>query len=160
MVQLFFIRYLWHDNTAYILIKNAHCVHISIFYFYQASIKFTSILQGTSQALGQSYDCPIWLHCPSASKTAMNISHGYTRVDNITLISSPPGQNGCHFGRRYLMCIFLNENDRIQMQISLKFVPRSPIVNKPAFVQVMAWCWIGDKPLPEPMMAQFTDALA
>ena len=29
-------------------------------------------------------------------------------------------------------CIFLNENDRIQIQISLKFVPRSPIDNKPA----------------------------
>ena len=34
-------------------------------------------------------------------------------------------------------CIFLNENDRIPIQISLKFVPRSPIYNKPALVQVM-----------------------
>ena len=33
-------------------------------------------------------------------------------------------------------CIFLNENDRIQ--ISLKFVPKSPLDNKPALVQVMA----------------------
>ena len=49
-------------------------------------------------------------------------------------------------------CIFLNENDRILIQISLKFVPRSPIDNKPALVQIR------DKPLPEPMMAQFTDA--
>ena len=55
-------------------------------------------------------------------------------------------------------CIFLNENDIIPIQISLKFVPRSPIDNKPALVQVMAWRRIGDKPLPEPMMAQFTDA--
>ena len=31
-------------------------------------------------------------------------------------------------------CIFLNENDRISIQISLKFVPRSPIDNKPALV--------------------------
>ena len=43
-------------------------------------------------------------------------------------------------------------------QISLKFVPRSPIDNKPALVQVMAWRRTGDKPLPEPMMTQFTDA--
>ena len=50
-------------------------------------------------------------------------------------------------------CIFLNENDRIPIKISLKFVPRSPINNKPALVQVMAWHKIGDKPLPEPMMA-------
>ena len=55
-------------------------------------------------------------------------------------------------------CIFLNENDRIAIQISLKFVQRSPIGNKPVFVQVMAWCWIGDIPLPEPMLTQFTGA--
>ena len=55
-------------------------------------------------------------------------------------------------------CIFLNENYIIPIQISLKFVPRSPIDNKLALVQVMAWCQIGGKPLPEPVMAQFTDA--
>ena len=55
-------------------------------------------------------------------------------------------------------CIFLNENDRIMIWISLKFVPGSPIGNKPALVQVMAWRRSGDKPLPEPMLTQFTDA--
>ena len=55
-------------------------------------------------------------------------------------------------------CIFLNENDGISIKISLKFGPRSPIDNKPALVQAMAWRRIGDKPLPEPMMAQVTDA--
>ena len=54
-------------------------------------------------------------------------------------------------------CIFLNENDRIPIQISLKFVPMSPIDNKPALVQAMAWRRAGDKPLPEPMLAQFLD---
>ena len=47
-------------------------------------------------------------------------------------------------------CIFLNENDKILIKISLKYVPRSPIDNKPALVQVMAWRQIGDKPLSEP----------
>ena len=55
-------------------------------------------------------------------------------------------------------CISLNQNDRILIRISLKFVPRSPIDNKPALVQVMAWHRTGDKPLPEVMLAQFTDA--
>ena len=55
-------------------------------------------------------------------------------------------------------CIFLNENDRIQIQISLEFVHRSPIDNKPALIQVMAWRRACDKPLPEPMMTQFTGA--
>ena len=50
-------------------------------------------------------------------------------------------------------CIFLNENDINPIQISLNVFPRSPINNKPALVQVMAWRRIGDKPLPEPMMA-------
>ena len=38
-----------------------------------------------------------------------------------------------------IKCIFFNENDIIPIQISLKLVPRSPIDNKPAVVQVMAW---------------------
>ena len=54
-------------------------------------------------------------------------------------------------------CIFLNENDRILIRISLKFVPRCLVDNKPALVQVMAWRWLGDKPLPEPMMTEFID---
>ena len=53
--------------------------------------------------------------------------------------------------------IFLNENCRISMQLSLKFVP-SPVDSKSALVQVMAWHRTGDKPLPEAMMLQFTDA--
>ena len=49
--------------------------------------------------------------------------------------------------------ILLNENGRIPIQISLKFVPKSPFGNMPALVQVMAW-----RRIPEPMMIQFTDA--
>ena len=51
--------------------------------------------------------------------------------------------------------IFLNENDRIWIQISLKFVPRSPIDNNAALVQVMAWHQTGDKPLPETIMVHW-----
>ena len=55
-------------------------------------------------------------------------------------------------------CIFLNEKDRIPIQISLKFVPKSAIDNKPTLAEVMAWCQTGDKPLPEPMLTLFIDA--
>ena len=41
--------------------------------------------------------------------------------------------------------IFLNENVKIAIQISLKCVPNDPVDNKPALVKIMAWCWIGDK---------------
>ena len=55
-------------------------------------------------------------------------------------------------------CIFLNVNYIILFQISLEIVSGSPIENKPALVQVMAWHRIGDKPLPEPRLTPFTDA--
>ena len=51
--------------------------------------------------------------------------------------------------------IFLNENCSIPIPISLKFVPKSPIDNVPALVQVMAWRQMGTKPLLEPMLNQF-----
>ena len=53
-------------------------------------------------------------------------------------------------------CIFLNGNNRILIQISQKFVPMSPIGNKPALVQVMAWRRTGNKLLPESVLTQFT----
>ena len=48
--------------------------------------------------------------------------------------------------------ILLNENGKIPIQVSLNFVPKGPINNIPALVQVMAWRRTGDKPLPESMM--------
>ena len=54
--------------------------------------------------------------------------------------------------------IFLNVNARMLMQISLKFVPEGPIDNRSALVQVVSSRRTGDKPLPEAMMTQFTDA--
>ena len=49
----------------------------------------------------------------------------------------------------------------ILIHISLKCDRKGPIDNKTASVQVMAWQWLGtgDKPLPEPMMTQFTDVI-
>ena len=54
--------------------------------------------------------------------------------------------------RRHIQPIFLNENIRISIKICLKFVPKVPINNIQALVQVMAWRRPGDKPLSEPMM--------
>ena len=63
-----------------------------------------------------------------------------------------PRQNGRRFADDTFKRIFLNENVRILIKISLKFVPKGPINNIPALVQIMAWCRSGDKPLSEPMM--------
>ena len=65
-----------------------------------------------------------------------------------------PRQNGRRFADDTFKRIFLYENVRILIKISLKFVPKGPINNNPALVQIMAWRWSGDKPLSEPMMVQ------
>ena len=64
-----------------------------------------------------------------------------------------PRQHGRHFADGAPKRIFLNENVRISIKISLKFVPKGPISNILSLVQIMAWHWPGDKPLFEPMLA-------
>ena len=63
-----------------------------------------------------------------------------------------PRQHGHHFAEDTLKRIFMNENVIISIKISLKFVPKGPIKNFPAMIQIMAWRCPGDKPLSEPMM--------
>ena len=63
-----------------------------------------------------------------------------------------PRQNGRHFPDDIFKCIFLNESIRISIEISLKFVPKGPINNIRALVQIMAWRRPGDKPLSESML--------
>ena len=65
-----------------------------------------------------------------------------------------PGQNGRHFADDIFKCIFVNENVRIPIKISLKFVPKGPNNNIPALIQTMAWRRPGDKPLSGPMMVR------
>ena len=54
--------------------------------------------------------------------------------------------------------IFSNENVIISIQISLEFLLKGPVDNKSALVQIMDWRRLGDKPLLEAVMSQFTDA--
>ena len=63
-----------------------------------------------------------------------------------------PKQNGRHFADDIFKCNFVNENVCIPIQISLKFVPKVPIKNIPALVQIIGWRRAGDKPLSEPMI--------
>ena len=69
-----------------------------------------------------------------------------------------PRQNGRHLADDIFKRIFFNENFRISIKISPKFVPNDPADNKSALVQLMAWHRTGDKPLPEPMTTQSRDA--
>ena len=48
------------------------------------------------------------------------------------------------------------------MELRFKFhwnvILEVQLTNKPTLVHIMAWRPTGDKPLPEPIMTQFTDA--
>ena len=65
-----------------------------------------------------------------------------------------PRQNGRFSADDTFKHIFLNENIRISIKISLKFVPKGLINNIPVLVLIMAWRRSGDKPLSEPMMVR------
>ena len=49
-----------------------------------------------------------------------------------------PRQNGRHFADDTFKRIFLNENITISIKISLKYVPKGPINNDSALVQIVA----------------------
>ena len=85
--------------------------------------------------------------------------HQHAEILLTTCINSlRPRQNRCHFADDVFKWYFMNENVWIPIKLSLKSVPKGPINNIPALVQIMAWRRTGDKPLSEPMMTQFNDA--
>ena len=45
-----------------------------------------------------------------------------------------------------------------QLQFNWSLFPKGPIDYKSALLQVVAWHRTGEKPLPESMLTQFTDA--
>ena len=75
----------------------------------------------------------------------------YSRSSTRRVNTLKPRQNGCHFPDDIFKSIFLNENVWILIEISLKFVPKCPIINIPALGQIMAWRRTGNMPLSEPM---------
>ena len=74
--------------------------------------------------------------------------------EGLCLFTLRPRQNGRYFPDNIFEYIFLKENVWIPIKISLKFVPKSPINNVPALVQIMTWRRPGDKPLSEPMLVR------
>ena len=61
------------------------------------------------------------------------------------------------FQMTFSKVIFLNENLSISTKISIKLVPKGPLNNIPALVQLIDWYPTGNKPLSEAMMAYFPD---
>ena len=62
-----------------------------------------------------------------------------------------PRHHGRHFADSIFKLIFLYENCCILIQISLKFVPKGQIYNKPALFQIIVWLETGNMPFSEQM---------
>ena len=75
-----------------------------------------------------------------------------------TIITLRPEQNGWYFADNFFNGVFMKEYFWILTEISLKFVPHSSINDKSVMIQIMAWCQTGDRPLPEQMKTDFSDA--
>ena len=76
----------------------------------------------------------------------------FAKYFTVQIITLRQRQNGRHFADDTFNRIFVNENARISIKFSLKFVRKGPINNIPALVQIMAWRRPGYKPLSEPVM--------
>ena len=113
---------------------------------------FLNLLTG----LKRSFRSEKQINCPSVVNAERN--DDLIKPPAITSNSSPLDKMAAIFSDDIFKCIFLNEKFCISIRISLKFVLSSLINNTSALVQVMAWRRTGGKPLPEPMLTQFTDA--
>ena len=85
--------------------------------------------------------------CITAADNHTRWFHGALFINTLR-----PRQNIRHYADETFKRLFVNKNIRLLIEISLKFVPKGPINNIPALVQIMAWRRPGDKPLFEPMM--------
>ena len=108
----------------------------------------------------ESIICTVWLLSNLTVTSILSLKGTNEYRQPHSLNSSPPGQNDRHLSDDIFKCIFMNKKFCSLILISLKFVPKHPIDNIPALVEIMAWCQIGDKPLSEPMLTQFTDTYA
>ena len=61
-----------------------------------------------------------------------------------------PRQNCGHFTDEIIdTCILYCKNIVLFIHVSLKIISKCPIYNKPTLVQIMAWRWVGNKPLSD-----------
>ena len=122
------------------------------------SFKIDQQSESSSASYGCQVTCPFIKHRAviiiviGQDRTCHPGGHYYSLYPVAILAHLPLDKMAATLADDIFKCIFLNENGRIAIQISIKFATRGPIDNKPALVQVMAWCRTGEKPLPEAMM--------
>ena len=110
---------------------------------------FSHIFQGYRMVDQWSQSVP---HRNKTQQIVNTVHNSWKAMDYNPINTLRPRQNGRLLPDDIFKSIFSNENARISIKISLNFVPKGPINNIPALVQIMAWRRPGDKPLSEPMM--------
>ena len=93
--------------------------------------------------------------CPMKSHETWRLDELRTYILNYATIqinALRPRQNERRFADDIFKYIYLSENVWIPIKVSLKFVPKAPINNILALVQIMAWRRPGDKTLSQPMV--------
>ena len=148
-----FIKYLMLLSRFTVPIKNkqnSFTLIINVFFFYFGPAHIGNC--GGWEAVADVRD-PLEKQSPllksSETKTIVSAQHAVISINTLR-----SWQNGRHLPDDNFKSIFLNENVRISIKTSLKFVPKGPIDNIPALVQMMAWRRLGDKPLSEPIMVR------
>ena len=94
--------------------------------------------------------CFFYIHCIAINRTSVSPWNFRWLFNTLSMLK--PNQNDHHFADNIFKCFFLNENEIILIENSLKFVPKNPINNISALVQIMACHLIGAKPLSEPIL--------
>ena len=92
------------------------------------------------QVGGWTQDCSIHIIAKLQLMQSLNLSH-WGRDKMATILQT-----------MFSNAFSWNKNVWILLKISLKFAPKGQINNIPSLVQIMAWHWLGNKPLSEPMM--------
>ena len=107
--------------------------------FIKYKYKYKYIFSGVSNTnTNTNTPAKIW------SNTNTNTAHQIQiqiQIHNETETKLPP------FYRWHIQIHCICKKIVLFIQISLKIVSKGPIYNKPALVQIMAWRWVGNKPL-------------
>ena len=113
--------------------------------------------RGWSCGWGCGCSCGWWTMAGGRMGTYKGTNTGYTQLSHFNVNTLRRNKNGRHLADDIFKRIFDSENVWISIKISLKFnVPKGPINNITALVQIMAWRHPGDKPLSEPMLVSLT----
>ena len=119
-----------------------------------------SFCRNPEQPRDGNYDYWVWCYT-----TAQSMRYGYCEMENYcgeysnhidfnhkAFLNTLMARQDSRYFADDVLNECLNENVWISLKIPLRFVPRCPINNIPALVQIMAWRRPGDKPLSEPML--------